>query len=65
METVFEVENFEQLVEAINKDPFAEAVAPEKVHVERYVRDERIGWDTYLVTIDGRGVWGMTNGALK
>lgn len=75
METVFEVEDFDHLVDAINKEPFAPVqgafgcrfvVSPEQVHVEPYYGwDGRIGWDTYLVSIDGYGVWGMTNGPLK
>jgi hypothetical protein len=40
--------------------PYAREVPDEALHVEPYGRDERIGWDTYLVTIDGYGVWGMT-----
>jgi hypothetical protein len=32
------------------------------VHVKYYCRDERIGWDTYMVTIDGWGAWGFTDG---
>jgi hypothetical protein len=67
METVFEVEDFEQLVDAINKEmqPFGMTVPPRKVRVEFYTWDGRIGWDTYLVSIDGYGVWGMTDGPLQ
>lgn len=32
--------------------------------VKPYARDERIDWDTYLVTVEGFGVLGYTNGAL-
>lgn len=32
------------------------------VKVEYYTLDERIGWDTHIVVIDGYGVWGFTDG---
>lgn len=32
------------------------------VHVEPYAYDERVGWDTYIVTLDGYGVVGFTDG---
>jgi hypothetical protein len=53
-----------ELVERINRDlaDFGVAVDAAKVHVEPYVFDDRINWDTHLVTIDGYGVWGMTDG---
>lgn len=38
-------------------------VSAERVDVKRYTFDERTGWDTHLVTVDGNAV-GMTNGAL-
>jgi hypothetical protein len=36
----------------------------DQFHVEQYDYDERIGWDTYIVTLDGYGVLGYTNGPL-
>lgn len=36
-------------------------VSPETVHVTPYRYDDRIGWNTYLVTVDGQGV-GFTDG---
>jgi hypothetical protein len=36
-------------------------VKPEQVHVIPYCYDDRIGWDTYIVTVDGYGVFGMTD----
>jgi len=38
-------------------------VTGERVDVKHYTYDERIEWDTYLVTVDGQAV-GMTNGEL-
>jgi hypothetical protein len=34
----------------------------ETVHIKPYGRDERTGWDTYIVTLDGYGVLGFTDG---
>lgn len=44
--------------------PFGVKFADEdlKVGYELYSHDERIGWDTYLVTLDGYGVVGYANG---
>ena len=35
-----------------------------KVLVEHYCYDDRIGWDTYIVTHDGKAV-GFTNGSAE
>lgn len=66
METVFEVQDFAGLVDHMRKtlEPYGKLVKPEDVKVEYYTRDDRIGWDTYIVSIDGYGVWGFTNGPL-
>jgi hypothetical protein len=32
--------------------------------LERYCFDDRIGWETYLICIEGHGVWGMSNGPI-
>ena len=37
-------------------------LANRKVHVKKYSYDHRIGWDTYIVTVDGMGVFGFTDG---
>ena len=40
-------------------------LTPEMIHVKPCGgMDERIGWDTYIVTIDGCGVYGFTDGPL-
>ncbi len=36
-------------------------VKPKQVQVKKYTYDDRIGWDTYIVTVDGDAV-GFTNG---
>lgn len=33
--------------------------------VERYVMDGRNGWDTHIVTVDGYGVMGYTDGPVE
>ena len=40
-------------------------VKDEDLHIEPYTYDSRIGWDTYIVTLDGYGVQGYTNGPLS
>jgi hypothetical protein len=45
--------------------PWGVDLTPDMVHVEPYGGiDKRIGWDTYIVTMDGRGVYGFTDGPL-
>jgi hypothetical protein len=64
MATMKPVASLQELVALINRD-FADygiSVNEQTVHVEPYGFDRRIGWDTHLVTIDGYGVWGMTDG---
>ena len=52
-----------KLIEILRTGPGLEDVAAERVDVTHYTYDERIDWDTYLVTVDGNAV-GMTNGEL-
>lgn len=44
-----------------------ERVIPDEVHVDKYGEgiDYRIGWDTHIVSIDGIGVVGFTDGKLQ
>jgi len=44
-----------------------EAISPNAVKVEKYGEgiDTRIGWNTHIVTVDGHGVFGMTDGPLQ
>lgn len=65
MATVQPVATMRDLIARISRDlaPFGVKVSAENVHVEPYTFDHRVGWDTYLVTVDGYGVWGMTDGA--
>ena len=46
--------------------PWGVYLTPDMIHLEPYGGiDERIGWDTYIVTIDGHGVYGFTDGPLR
>jgi spore coat polysaccharide biosynthesis protein SpsF (cytidylyltransferase family) len=38
---------------------------PNEFHIEYYGEDERIGWSTYIITLDSYGVLGFTNGMLE
>lgn len=62
METVIEVKSLDELRKHLYK------VMPYKrgalLKVEFYTYDERINWNTYLVTLDGNAV-GYTNGELE
>ena len=64
MRTVQEVRDRTHLVEVLQASlqPFGFHVDPAAVHVEPYVFDARIGWDTHIITIDHYGVWGMADG---
>jgi hypothetical protein len=66
METVRQVHDLEELCQLIRAGlgQFGVPLTPAMIHVEPYTYDARIDWDTYLITIDGYGVWGMSNGPL-
>jgi hypothetical protein len=42
-------------------------VNKDNLHIKKYGSgiDDRCGWDTHIVTIDGYGVFGWTDGPLK
>jgi hypothetical protein len=67
MRTVREVSGREELLAFIRATlaPFGALVEPEHVKVEPYGRDERIGWNTHLIWIEGYGVWGMADGPIE
>jgi len=37
-------------------------VTAEKIEIERYAYDSRNGWDTYIVSVLGYGVYGFSDG---
>ena len=67
MATVIEIApNRACLAAAINGElaEFGISVQESAVHVDAYRRDDRIGWDTHIVTVDGYGMYGFTDGPL-
>lgn len=40
-------------------------ISESSVKIEPYTPDERIGWNTHIVTLDGYGVIGFTDGEVK
>lgn len=67
MKTQVMLENWDELRGYIKgllwEWPSAPPVTDETLHVKHYVKDDRIGWDTHIVTLDGYGVVGFTDGA--
>lgn len=66
MRDVREVASFPELVRAMRADvlswyPIDQLPTEENTKLEPYGYDERIGWQTYLVTVDGHA-WGYING---
>jgi hypothetical protein len=66
MATVREVRDREHLVRLVAEalEPWGLAITPDMVSLERIGFDPRIGWDTWMVTVEGYGVFGMTDGPL-
>jgi hypothetical protein len=69
MREVVEVNDLPQLVRHMRREverwyPKDELPTLENTKLEPYCFDDRIGWDTYLVTVKGQA-WGYTNGMLK
>lgn len=60
MATCREVNGLFELVEILT----ANEIGPGKIEIKPYGRDNRIGWDTYIVTVDGNAV-GFTNGPVS
>jgi hypothetical protein len=68
MRTVREVAGREELFTVIRETlaPFGVLLQPEQITVKPYGgRDERIGWDTHLISVQGYGVWGMADGPIE
>ena len=72
METVIEVSSKQDLVDKVEPDIFGDKPNVEQITVEPYGYDNRIDWNTYIVTktIPGKdgetetGVMGFTDGPL-
>lgn len=68
IETVVEIEPTlvavtEAIVKSLRHFPAAR-VSQDRVRVEPYAFDARIGWNTHIVTLDGYGVLGFTDGPI-
>lgn len=63
METVREIEPTRWAVAQYIAAGLGVSVDPEGIEVRRQGRDDRIGWDTHLVTWNGAAV-GYTNGPI-
>lgn len=65
MKTVVEVADraalLAHLTELLEPYPSAPPVTADTVHVTRHCYDDRIEWDTYIVTLDYYGVLGYTD----
>ena len=69
MREMVEVNDFSQLVRHMRREveswyPKIEMPTEENTKLEPYAFDSRIGWNTYLVVVNGNA-WGYTNGPLK
>jgi hypothetical protein len=67
METCIEIEPTRDALESAIKESLLYFFHFEKknIHVEPYGYDDRIKWDTHIVTIYGYGVYGFTDGPLN
>lgn len=63
MATVVELENRAQLVDYVAAIFKGQWIDPEKLDVIPQGIDDRIGWDTFIITLDGQAI-GFTNGPL-
>jgi hypothetical protein len=64
METVVELKDRAALdahIAALLK-PWGKVVTQDQIHSTWYCLDPRINWDTWMITVDGYGVVGFTNG---
>ena len=64
MDTMMPCASFAELVGRISKElnGWCEPVSGENVHIKYVGYDERIEENTHIVTVDGYGVWGYTDG---
>lgn len=69
METVIELEGKPELVDIVknclNGYGHDLLINKETIRIEPYGYDKRINWDTYIITLDGYGVFGFANGEIK
>lgn len=66
METVQEFETKRDLIRYLKSDIGLSFLFYEhQLSIKHYSFDKRINWDTHIVTINGFGVVGFTNGGLS
>jgi hypothetical protein len=67
MATVVELKDRDELNWHIAKllAPWDRIVLPTMIHAEAYGYDPRVDWVTWLITVDGYGVVGYTDGEPK
>lgn len=63
MATAVPCHTLAKLIEILRTCQGLESVTADKVNVDHYAHDDRVGWDTYTVVVNG-SVVGMTNGKL-
>jgi hypothetical protein len=69
MAQVIEVASLDELVRRMRERvqdwyPIDQLPTIDNIKVEPYGFDDRIGWDTYIVTVNG-SAWGFTDGPLR
>ena len=66
MKTARPVRDRDELAAVVRKSlPFGHTIETRQITVEPYCFDDRMGWDTYLICIEGcGGIWGLANGPI-
>ncbi|MEN5103800.1 hypothetical protein [Brucella anthropi] len=62
MKTVKEVQNRDDLIALITDE--VDLKPTDHIHIKPYGYDKRIGWDTYMVKVDGFGPVGFLDGPM-
>lgn len=67
MDTVRQVASFDDLILDLQKKLrfFDRDISKDQVTIKPYCYDNRIGWDTHIVIVEGYGVCGFTDGPLN
>lgn len=67
MDTQVEVDNLEELCDYLNDyvSLIDQTIQIDQLKVEPYGFDKRIDWNTHIVTVEGYGVFGFTDGAVE
>ena len=66
MQTCINVKDIDELYNVLSSrlSKYGYKFTSDQLSIKPYGYDERIGWDTHIVTIGGYGVAGFTNGPL-